>query len=68
MRAMIEKHKGMVPTIASVSVVSLALIVSVIWFLGTPGQVHACKCAEPGFSFRRAGEVCSSLRRESRLD
>ena len=23
-------------------------MVSVIWFLGDPGQVHACKCAEPG--------------------
>ena len=48
MRAVIAKRKRMVPTVASVSVVSLALIVSVIWFLGTPGQVHACKCAEPG--------------------
>ena len=23
-------------------------MVSVLWFLGDPGQVHACKCAEPG--------------------
>ena len=36
------------PTVVSVSVVSLALMVSVLWFLGDPGQVHACKCAEPG--------------------
>ena len=26
----------------------LALVVSVVWFLGNPGQVHACKCAVPG--------------------
>ena len=49
---MIAKRKGVTNGAhganASVSVVSLALIVSVIWFLGNPGQVHACKCAEPG--------------------
>ena len=36
------------PTVVSVSVLSLALMVSVLWLLGDPGQVHACKCAEPG--------------------
>ncbi len=30
------------------SVVSFALTLSLLWFLGNPGQVHACKCAEPG--------------------
>ena len=44
----IAKRPCMGPTVVSVSVVSLALIVSVLWFLGDPGQVHACKCAQPG--------------------
>ena len=26
----------------------LALAMGVVWFLGNPGEVHACKCAEPG--------------------
>ena len=29
-------------------VVSLALIVSVLWFFGNPEQVYACSCAQPG--------------------
>ena len=35
--------------VASVSVASLALIIGVLWCLGNPVQVHACKCAEPGY-------------------
>ena len=44
----IAKRPCMGPTVVSVSVVSLALMVSVLWLLGDPGQVHACKCAQPG--------------------
>ena len=44
----IAKRPCVGPTVVSVSVVSLALMVSVLWLLGDPGQVHACKCAEPG--------------------
>ena len=33
---------------ASAHAVGVALIVSVLWFLANPSQVHACKCAEPG--------------------
>ena len=44
----IAKRQGLVSTFASVSLVGLALLVGVIWFLGTPGPVYACKCAVPG--------------------
>ena len=63
----IGKRPCVGPTVVSVSVVSLALMVGVIWFLGEPGQVHACKCAQPGtpseelekFSAVFAGRVVS---------
>ena len=45
---MIAKRQGLVSTFASVSLVGLALLVGVIWFLGTPGPVYACKCVVPG--------------------
>ena len=45
---MIAKRQGLVSTFASVSLVGLALLVGVIWLLGTPGPVYACKCAVPG--------------------
>ena len=56
---------GLTPV--SVIAVSLALMLSVLWFLGNPGQVHACKCAQPGtpseeleeFSAVFAGRVVS---------
>ena len=48
MRPMIGKRPGMGATVISPSVVSLALIASILWFLGNPGQVHACKCEQPG--------------------
>ena len=37
---------GLTPV--SVMAVSLALIFGVLWFLGNPGQAHACSCAQPG--------------------
>ena len=37
---------GLTPV--SVIAVSLALMIGVLWFLGNPGQAHACKCAQPG--------------------
>ncbi len=37
---------GLTPV--SVIAVSLALIFGVLWFLGNPGQVYACSCAQPG--------------------
>ena len=48
MRTMSRKRHGMGFTVASARAVSVALIVSVLWFLANPAQVHACKCAEPG--------------------
>ena len=64
---MIAKRQGLVSTFASVSLVGLALLVGVIWLLGTPGPVYACKCAVPGspseelekFSAVFAGRVVS---------
>ena len=49
------------------AVLSLALLVGVLWFLGNPEQVYACKCSEPGspseefemFSAVFAGKVVS---------
>ena len=63
----ITKRQGLVSTFASVSLVGLALLVGVIWFLGTPGPVYACKCVVPGtpseelekFSAVFAGRVVS---------
>ena len=48
MQPAIAKRQGMRSRVAYAAAVSLALVVSVLWFLGIPGQVHACKCAEPG--------------------
>ena len=48
MRPAMAKRQGMGSTVASIVLVGLALVVSVVWFLGNPGQVHACKCAVPG--------------------
>ena len=45
---MVVKRQGMMPSVASVTLVSLALLVGVPWFLGNPERVHACKCAQPG--------------------
>ena len=67
MRTAIAKRQVMGFAAVPVTAVSLALSVSVLWFLGHPGQVHACKCAEPGspskelekFSAVFAGKVVS---------
>ena len=64
---MVVKHQGMMLRVASVSLVSLALLLGVLWFLGNPEQVYACKCAQPGtpseelekFSAVFAGRVVS---------
>ena len=48
MRTVAAKPQGEEFTFSFVSVVSFALMLSVIWFLGNAGQVHACKCAVPG--------------------
>ena len=48
MRSVIAKRRRIGSTPVSVIAVSLALVVSVLWLLGSAGQVHACKCAEPG--------------------
>ena len=68
MRTVIAKHREMPFALASASVLSLALMINLIWFLGNTGQVHACKCAEPGSPSDELREVFRSLRRESRLD
>ena len=64
---MIANRQGMGFTVTFVTAVSLALIINLIWFLGNTGQVHACKCAQPGspsdelrkFSAVFAGRVLS---------
>ena len=48
MRPVIAKRQGIGPTAVRAAVLSIALMVGVLWFLGDPGQVHACKCAQPG--------------------
>ena len=48
MRSVVPKSHGVGFTAISVTAVSLALLMSVLWLLGNPGQVHACKCAVPG--------------------
>ena len=67
MRSVIAKRQWIGSTVVSVTTVSLAVVVSVLWLLGSAGQVHACKCAEPGspseelekFSAVFAGRVVS---------
>ena len=64
---MATNRQRMVSTFAPSSLVGLALLVGVLWFLGTPGPVYACKCAVPGnpseelekFSAVFAGRVVS---------
>lgn len=48
MRPLIAKRGGMRPRVVSLGMMSLALMASVLWFLGHPGQVYACKCVQPG--------------------
>ena len=48
MRQVNAKRQWIGLTSVPVMAVSLALMLSVLWFLGNPGQVHACKCAQPG--------------------
>ena len=47
-KKVLVKRQGMMPGVSSASLVSLALLVGVLWFLGNPEQVYACKCAQPG--------------------
>ena len=64
---MIANRQGTGLTLTFVTVVGLALVMGVVWFLGTPGPVYACKCAVPGnpseeldkFSAVFAGRVVS---------
>ena len=64
---MFAKRHGIGSTAVPVAILSLAFIMGVLWFLGNPGQVYACKCAEPGtpseelekFSAVFAGRVVS---------
>ena len=35
-------------TASSVGVAAVAVVLSVLWFLGSAGQAYACKCAQPG--------------------
>ena len=67
MRQVNAKRQWIGLTSVPVMAVSLAFMLSVLWFLGNPGQVHACKCAQPGtpseelekFSAVFAGRVVS---------
>lgn len=67
MRQVNAKRQWIGITPVSVTAVSLALMIGVLWILGTPGQAHACSCAQPGtpseelekFSAVFAGRVIS---------
>ena len=67
LRTVIATLERMRFSVASVAVVSLAITMSFAWFLASPGQAHACKCAVPGtpaeelekFSAVFAGRVVS---------
>ena len=67
LRTVIAKLERMGFSVASAVVVSLAVTMSFAWFLASPGQAHACKCAVPGtpaeelekFSAVFAGRVVS---------
>ena len=48
MRLFVAERQGTISRVAHLSILSLALTISVIWLIGNPVQVHACKCAEPG--------------------
>ena len=48
MRLFVAKRQGTISRAAHLSILSLALTMSVILLLGNPVQVHACKYAEPG--------------------
>ena len=48
MRTVIAERQGIRFAFASARVLSVALMINLLWFLGNAGQVHACKCAEPG--------------------
>ena len=61
------KRQGIGSTAVPATILSIALMMGVLWFLGNLGQVYACKCAEPGtpseelekFSAVFAGRVVS---------
>ena len=67
MRTEIAASQGKRFALSYVGVASMALMLSVLWLLGSPGQAHACKCAVPGppseemekFSAVFAGRVVS---------
>lgn len=63
----IAERQRMGVTTVFLTAVSLAVMMSGLWFLAAPGQAHACSCVEPGspteelekFSAVFAGEVVS---------
>ena len=67
MRPVYAKRQGIGFTVVPVAVLSIALMMGVLWSLGNPELVHACKCAQPGtpseelekFSTVFAGRVVS---------
>ena len=67
MRPVVAKRHGIGSAAVPVAILSLALMMGVLWFLGNLGQVYACKCAQPGtpseeleeFSAVFAGRVVS---------
>ncbi len=48
MRTVAAKRQGIVFRVPTAYVVFIALMLSFLWFLGSAGQVFACKCAAPG--------------------
>ena len=67
MRPVFAKRHGIGSAAVPVAILSLALMMGVLWFLGNLRQVYACKCAQPGtpseelekFSAVFAGKVVS---------
>ena len=48
MGAVAAKCRRIGSMVVLLRVVSIALLVSVLWLLGSTGQAYACSCAEPG--------------------
>ena len=42
------EHRRVGSSFAIAAIAGLALLLAILWFLITVGQVYACKCAEPG--------------------
>ena len=48
MRSVTAKRQGARSGVVRAAVLGIALMMGVLWYLGDPGQVHACLCVGPG--------------------